>query len=54
MEESVFYCNDPLKQGCSWSGDRQELVSKTDDPKDLKFSYCPYCGGDDFTEENEE
>jgi hypothetical protein len=50
----TLYCNDPLKKGCSWSGDREELVSKTEDLDDNDFSFCPQCEGNDFQEEDEE
>jgi hypothetical protein len=49
----VLYCNDQLKKGCGWSGDPAELVTKTEDLKDLDFSYCPNCDGKDFYEEEE-
>jgi len=37
---------------CYWSGFAEELVSKTDDPDDWDFSYCPACGGKEFEEED--
>jgi len=45
----MLICND-----CGWSGEPGELVSKTDDLNDRDFSYCPYCGGNDFDEEDED
>jgi len=39
---------------CGWSGDESELVSLTDDPRDLDFSFCPDCNGDYFEEIEEE
>jgi len=39
---------------CHWSGDPSELVSKSDDLKDKDFSFCPYCGGNDFDEDDDD
>lgn len=33
---------------CYWDGTSDELVRKTDNPTDKKFTYCPGCGGTDF------
>lgn len=49
-----LYCNDPLKQGCHWSGSQQELVCAEDDPNPKVFNLCPHCGGKDFHEEEVE
>lgn len=49
MEELI--CNE-----CGWTGDTAMLVSKTDEPEDRNFIYCPYCGSDDieYIEDDEE
>ena len=40
---------------CGWSGEPDELVSKTEDLNDDTFVYCPLCGECDFdVEEIEE
>ena len=51
---TILYCNDPLKKGCSWSGDSDELVSLTAALDDKEFTHCPHCGGTDFKEEEED
>jgi hypothetical protein len=50
----ILYCEDSLKKGCSWSGDSSELVSASEGFEVLDFNHCPYCGGIDFYEEEEE
>ena len=47
-----FYCNDPLKKGCHWSGGQDELVCTDADPE--RFTHCPQCDGEDFDEEEME
>lgn len=39
---------------CGWYGDETELVSKTDEPDDKGFYYCPDCTGNNLEEEEEE
>ncbi len=39
---------------CDWQGEADELVSLTDNANDKDFSYCPYCSGEAFDEEEEE
>lgn len=50
----TLHCNDPLKKGCSWSGDELELAALTDALDDRDFSYCPNCDGNDFEEEDDD
>jgi len=33
---------------CDWQGYVLDLVSKTEDPKDRDFNYCPDCGSDNI------
>jgi len=51
---TTLYCDDPKKIGCSWSGDRRELIARTENLSDRDFSYCPHCEGNSFTEEDED
>jgi hypothetical protein len=46
---TILYCN--TKQ-CNWSGAPDELVCTDTDEEN--FSHCPYCEGEDFTEEEED
>ncbi len=44
-----FICNN-----CTWQGESDELVSKTENTNDTDFSFCPQCGINDFEEDIEE
>lgn len=48
---TIFYCNDPFKKGCHWSGEHDELVCT--DADDGHFIYCPNCEGKDFDEDDD-
>jgi hypothetical protein len=47
----ILVCNDPLRVGCVWRGERDERVSIKSEPG--KFIYCPQCLGNDFHEERD-
>ncbi len=40
-----------LELDCNWSGEPDELVSKTEDIDDDNYSFCPSCGNENFDEE---